>query len=359
MPLLTAARTRKLAVLAVLVASSACGDESEDAPKKPEAQGDISMVSFEAMAYFDVSTQNARIIERIRREKESVVFALRRRQIAINSRKQVDVELKKVIREPVSVLDPESGARRPALRVRYWFVGFGGMPAEWVALGDVPFGLLHTDDASREPALRACLLDDASGEPIWQRFEPSRESCKMAIDAEQKVIDAARAKLGAKDTEIVPLELDRLYLPIALHVTPRNARPKSAADAGVRADFKVQGGAPERPGEGTGPPSGAEPSPGIGALFDKLRERALAESQAQGDLDEPRSGAPTPFVIGGSKSSGEDDNRSPSAFIFNEPNFALLWGVALVMVIIAANEYRRRQRRRGIPERQERRRQRR
>jgi hypothetical protein len=363
MPLSTAARLRAFALLlVVLVASAACDGEPEPEPPKPEVLADISMVSFEATAYFDAGANNARIIERIRREKESVVFALRRQQISVNTRKKLDVELKRVIREPVSVVDPAGGARRPALRVRYWFVGFGEVPAEMLKLSDVPFGLLHTDDPSKEQALAACLVDDAEGKPIWRRFDPSRESCKKAIDEEQQAIAAAREQVNAKDQEIIAPELDRLYVPISLHVTSRMERAKkvAAVDAGGEVDINIQGAVRTKPTPGIDPPSDTDPSPSsrVGSLIDRLRERAQAEEQAE-EEDEARGVRPPSFVVAGGRSGGPDNLDAPGAFIFREPNFILLWGIALIMVIIAAVEFRRRRRRREIPARQERRRQRR
>lgn len=364
MPLSTAARLRAFALLVVvLVTSAACDGEPEAPPPKTEVETEISMVSFEATAYFDTWANNARIIERIRREKESVVFALRRQQISVNTRKQVDVELKRVIREPVTVVDAADGARRPALRVRYWFVGFGGMPAEMLLRSDIPFALLHTDDAAKERALAACLVADADGKPIWRRFEPLRESCKQAIDEEQREITATREKLNAQEQEIIGLELDRLYVPISLHVTSRTARakPVTTVDAGGEVDLQGAGALKQPPGNeppSNEPPSNADPSPAVGAVIERLREREQAEVEAAAE-----NGAygltPPSFVVPGGRTGEGDGVEVPGAFIFREPNFLMLWGVALIMTIIGGFEFYRRRRGRDIPGRQERRRQRR
>lgn len=336
MPLLPPARV--LPLLVALVALAACDHELEEAPPKPEAEGEIAMVSFEAVAYFDGPASNARIIERIRREKESIVFALRRQQIAVNARKQVDVELKRVIREQVTVVQKESDARRQALRVRYWFVGYGSVPPEMLKLTDVPFGLLHTDEEARAPALAACLIDDASGKPMWQRFAPEREACKRAIDDEQKAIDAAREALDAKENELVPSELDRLTLPVSLHVTSRTGRAKQEVDAGAP-ELAV---APRKKDpDGIDPPAAGADGPGAGSFLQKLRERAQAEAEAD-DEDEgakPRKVRPPSFVVPAGR--GGEGTDTGGGFIFNEPNFALLWLVGLVILGIAGNEYRR------------------
>jgi hypothetical protein len=327
--------------LAGALVCAACGGGEEDRP--PRDEGKPALISFELVAYLDANASHARVLERILREDASVTFALRRRGEVVARRKQVDVDVKRILREPVTLVDPDGGARKPMLRVRYWSVGLTQVPEARIAAGEAPFGALFTDDESKAAALEPCLVNDASGKPMWQRFAPEAEACRRLIEDEQRAVDALRARANASPREIVPLEQGRLCLPVTLHYSPQAKKVKpadSAPPSDASAPEHVEDASVPTPA-GIEPPGSGNDEPRVATVADKERERALAETD-EDETEETRKIRRPSFVVAGDKPKGEDYGPLGPA---HAPNFAFLWIVGLVVVAIAGNEYRRRKRR--------------
>lgn len=329
--------------LACALLAVACGGSAED-DRPPRDEGKPALISFELIAYLDANASDSRVLERILREDASVTSALRRRGEIVARRKQVDVDVKRIIREPVTLVDPDGGARKPMLRVRYWSVGLTKVPAARIAAGDAPFGALHTDDESKAPALAPCLVRVASGKPIWQRFAPDAEECKRLIEDEQRAVEALRARANPSPREIVPLEQSRLYLPVTLHYSPqvkaKAPPPDAAPPSDASAPEHVEVAAVPTPA-GMDPPGGGSDEPRVATVADKERERAQAEAD-EDEAEETRKIRRPSFVIPGEKPKADDYGPMGPA---RAPNFAFLWIVAIVVLGIAGNEYRRRKRR--------------
>lgn len=331
--------------LACALLAAACGGGAED-DRPPRDEGKPALISFELIAYLDANASDSRVLERILREDASVTSALRRRGEIVARRKQVDVDVKRIIREPVTLVDPDGGARKPILRVRYWSVGLTEVPAARIAAGDAPFGALHTDDESKAPALAPCLVSDRSGKPMWQRFAPEAEACKRLIEDEQRAVDALRARANVSPREVVPLEQARLYLPVTLHYSPQVKAKAPPADAAPLSDAS----APEHVEDAAVPtPAGIDPpgsgsssdEPRVATVADKERERAQAEAD-EDEAEETRKIRRPTFIVPGEKPKADSMGPMGPA---RAPNFAFLWIVAIVVLGIAGNEYRRRKRR--------------
>src|SRR6185312_3821308 len=75
----------------------------------------------------------------------------------------------------------------------------------------------------------------------WTVFDASLPGCAQAMAREHAAVDAARKRLLHPDREIVPLELDRVTLPVVVRVRPWGTRegpgdapkPSATAAAGV------------------------------------------------------------------------------------------------------------------------------
>lgn len=226
----------------VLLATTGCDEnlptgEAKGKPTAPPVAGEVASFSFDAVVYVEPSMNNIAVLDRVRSVTRSGLSALQHRRITVNQKRQVDIDLNHLSREPVTVVDPVTKATHAALRVRYRFVGVGVVPKELAQQGDGLLGLLHSADPTRaaevveacnDPAERA---GDAVKQP-WRAFDPGLEACGNAMEAEQTKIDAAREGLAHPEREIVPIEEARLYLPVLLRLRARAPKaPRAAATA--------------------------------------------------------------------------------------------------------------------------------
>lgn len=358
--------------LFALLAAPGCGDDSDtaapvEAPAVPSQAGDLASITFEAVAYLEPSANNISVLDRVRHELTSAFSALQLRQITISQRRQVDIDLKRLSREPVSVVDPVTKSAHPALRVRYRFVGLAVLPKGTAARGDVLLGLLQRDDSMRAPeVIEACTAPEArSGAAVkqpWTIFNPALDACSIAIDVEQTKIDEARAGLEHPDREIVPIERERLYLPVVLHVRPRTsagARVEGTASPAASGSA-ARAGAAAAPGAAAG--SGA---PGIGAasvaidtaaiLAERREARLLAklkeaEKAGEDEDDDREVAAILARRGGGGLPGGQGGPGAPFLGYGRETqplNYALLWFASIAVIALLGTEIRRRLLRRG------------
>jgi hypothetical protein len=390
-PRLRLRRLLAAAGVVALLAAPGCGTDSEtEAPaEKPVAvapSGELATLSFEAVVYVEPSANHITVLDRVRHELRSAFSALQLRHITLSQKGQVDVDLKRLSREPVTVVDPVTKAVRPGVRVHYRFLGLALVPKELARSGDALLGLLHRDDAAHAAGvIETCTSPATRGsvavkEP-WRAFDPGLEPCARAIDAEQSKIDEARAGLEHPDREIVPIEQERLYLPVVLHVRRRGAksapRGASADDPAGRSPAVAAGpagpegsahavGSATKPGDtpsGDGTPSAASGRGGGDPAFDPaaiLAERRNARLLAKlkekekdrSDEDDVDDAALSRRTAGGSP-AGEGGPRAPflgygSAAADAQPrNYALLWFASIAVVILLGTEIRRRLLRRG------------
>ena len=353
--------------LLALLAAPGCNDDSDttEAAAEPAAvpsqSGDLASLTFEAVAYLDPSANNITVLDRVRHELTSAFSALQIRQITISYRRQVDVDLKRLSREPVTVVDPVTRTGHPALRVRYRFVGLAVVPRELGLRGDTLLGLLHRDDGARAPeVMEACTSPAArTGRAVkqpWSIFNPALDACSIAIDAEQTKIDEARAGLEHPDREIVPIERDRLYLPVVLHV-----RLRTSTGAKVEASANpAASGSVARPGAaaaGNGAPAvGSDARVDLAAILAERREARLlarlkeAEKEDDVDDDDREVAAILARRGAGELLGGHGGPGAPFLGYGREAqprNYALLWFASIAVFILLGTEIRRRILRRG------------
>jgi hypothetical protein len=358
--------------LLALLAAPGCGDDSDpeapvEAPAVPAQAGDLASITFEAVAYLEPSANNISVLDRVRHELTSAFSALQLRQITISQRRQVDVDLKRLSREPVSVVDPVTKSARPALRVRYRFVGLAIVPKGMALRSDVLLGLLQRDDSTRAPeVLEACTSPEARrGAAVkqpWTIWNPALDACSIAIDAEQTKIDEARAGLEHPDREIVPIERERLYLPVVLHVrlrTSSGAKVEGAASpAGSGSAAKAGPAAGIGAAAGSGAPSVGSSSVAIDieALLAEQREARLlaklkeAEKAVEDEDDDREVAAILARRGGGGLPGGQGGPGTPFLGYGHEAqplNYALLWFASIAVIALLGTEIRRRFLRRG------------
>jgi hypothetical protein len=224
-------RSRTLALLLVTLAAGAgCGSADDPAGGAPQTgdEDDLTSVTarerslaFDGYVYVAANASDATILSAVKRQNKSAFGALRNAEISANNRELAEIDAKGFVKEKVTVVDPASpGApQKPMLRVRYRYTDRAVVPVSMAKRGAVGIAVLHGDyQAQSKRILRECTENTSHDQEfesdIWYVFNPTLSECRDAIDAEQQKIDQARAKLAHPDTEVVPAETTRLYMPV-------------------------------------------------------------------------------------------------------------------------------------------------
>jgi hypothetical protein len=312
---------RVLAALALgaLVSGGAACDEPAPAPQEGEERV-IVKLAFDEVLYVDAAITTRKLIERIRRQNESIFGTLRRANVTITAKRVVDVDLAHLDQEPVTVVDLDSGITRAAQRVRYRFLALALAPRALANKGEAQLGALHIQAPLRpEVVLGACTANGdreraAVGE-LWTVFDASLPACGAAIAREQAAIDVARKRLTSPAKEIVSAEFERLYVPIKVELFIRE-QPQVAAASGAGGSIRYVSWA------------------------DKLREQSSADAEEERELAR----LSRPANAGASRG---DSVITWGSAVYTAPNFTLLY-VAVAALILLLVGWRRQDRdRRG------------
>ena len=89
-----------VAFCAAALALAACGDEADEGDDRAAVR-----IAFDEVAYVDAATPTPKLLERVHRQTESVLFALHTADVTVTRRKLVDVDLAHLKKEPVTVVD--------------------------------------------------------------------------------------------------------------------------------------------------------------------------------------------------------------------------------------------------------------
>jgi hypothetical protein len=222
--------------LLLALAGVGCASDNEpvppaDAPTDGAVTGDeddltsltarARTLKFAGVVFVDPSASDSSIIATIRKQTQSAFGALREADVGVNSREFKDVDPKTFVKSQVTVIDTDrpgdTGVAR--LRVSYTFTDTAVVPLPMATRSSLQLAVLNPSYYSQnERVFQECTTKDAHATEfkdgsIWYVFDPALASCRTAINAEQKAVDAARLKLGSSKTQVSKIEAERLYIP--------------------------------------------------------------------------------------------------------------------------------------------------
>lgn len=219
-------------LLATVAATSAVGcsaadtgedDTSEDALTSLTARS--RTLKFTGYVYVDDSASESTILSTIRRQTQSAFGALRTSDVGVNSRELKDVDPTTFVKTKVTVVDPSNATDKghTVTRVVYTYTDAALVPVTMARRSVLQTGLLNGYYQSQSARiLKECTNGDTHAHEfessIWYVFEPSQSSCRTAMGAEQKLIDADKGRLKTAGT-IPTSEVNRLYIPITVGLT--------------------------------------------------------------------------------------------------------------------------------------------
>ena len=217
LPLLT------LLVAASAVACAAPSDSAEDGAAGDEEDltsltARARKLDFAGYVYVSEGTSDQDIIRAVKQQTQSAFGALRTAKVGVNSRELKDVDASTFLKTPVTVVDKANpGAARKMTKVAYTFTDNALVPIPMATRSAISLALLGKDYGTKTArVLPECTANDKEAKEfvgsIWYVFDPSVDTCKPAMIAEQQKIDADRKGLTAG--QVPESEVSRLYIPM-------------------------------------------------------------------------------------------------------------------------------------------------
>lgn len=183
-------------------------------------------LQFAGYVYVEETATDAAILAEVKRQTQSAFGALAEASIGTNSRELKDVDPKTFLKVPVRVVDKTNPDAPPKglTKVSYTFTDDAVVPVTMANRSAISLGLLGKSYQTKAARIiEECTTGDQHARDfqgsVWYVFNPSLQSCKDAMAAEQQIIDADRAGLEAD--QVPQSEVTRLYIPMTAKLTPK------------------------------------------------------------------------------------------------------------------------------------------
>lgn len=180
-------------------------------------------LSFDGYVYVSPSASASSIESAIKAQTKSAFGALRTADISANTRELGNVDPSTFVKENVTVVDPKNLAApgQKLVRVRYRYTDRGLVPKTMTKRGAVHLAVLTGSYQSQSGRILEECTENTSHDKefedaIWYVFNPSLQSCKAAVAAEQQKIDDAGKGIADTSKQVTKEESLRLYIPMTI-----------------------------------------------------------------------------------------------------------------------------------------------
>jgi hypothetical protein len=177
--------------------------------------------------YVEPSTSDADILAATRRQTQTAFGALLASNVAVRTREVQNVDASTIKKRDVLVVDTNVAGDpgKPMVEVKYSYKDEAVIPVELARHTSLSLALLAQgatvewktivpDCTKNDKEAR----DDAAGGLLWYDFDPTKSTCRKAIDREQRTIDADTSKLTTKSKMVSKSRASRLFLPTAMRL---------------------------------------------------------------------------------------------------------------------------------------------
>ena len=212
-----------VAMLAGCAASrddAAAGDDSDLTSLSARQR----ILTFEGIVYVEVGSKDADILALARKQAQTAFGALLASNVAVRTREVQNVDPGSFEKRDVLVIDPNVAGDlgKRMTEVKYAYKDEAVVPVDLARHSSLSLALLAQGaDYEIKQVVPFCTLndkesrDDAEGGLLWYDFNPTKSTCRKAIDREQRAIDADTEKLSAKSKQVAKSRAMRLFLPTA------------------------------------------------------------------------------------------------------------------------------------------------
>lgn len=220
-PILALATVVALSSLACSSAPGEEGDFSEDELTSLTARQ--RTLRFDGVVYVRDGASDAEILSAVKKQTQSAFGALRTSEISVKSRELAGVDPSTFKKSTVTVIDTnkpgDTGTKMT--KVTYRYTDDAVVPVSMARRTSMSSAVLRPDYwADTQRILKECTANDSHAREfassIWYVFEPSVSSCRAAMAAQQKLVDADRAKLADPKSQVAKSEVERLYVPVTI-----------------------------------------------------------------------------------------------------------------------------------------------
>jgi hypothetical protein len=218
-------RLRPFLPLSLFLLAAACGGsndttDSDDLTSLTARQRELS---FEGVVYVPKNASDQAALDAVLEQTRSAFGALLHSEVAAQTRELTNVDKSSFKKRTVKVIDGESTTEMT--EVRYTYRDKAIVPVAMSRKTSLALAVLGQGAAnSTDKVVVACTLndkearEDAESGLLWYDFDPTRSSCKRAIESEQKAIDKATAELEDAKTTIPAARANRIYLPVTMQL---------------------------------------------------------------------------------------------------------------------------------------------
>ena len=184
-------------------------------------------LTFEGVVYVDPKASETTILQAARAQTQTAFGALLASNVAVRTREVQNIDRSSLVKRDVLVVDPNvaSDPGTPMIEVRYAYGDEAVIPVALSRHTSLSLALLAQGaEHDTKTVIPDCTKndkearDDAAMGLLWYDFDPSRASCRRAIDREQKTIDQDTSKLADKKKMVARSRATRLYLPTAFRL---------------------------------------------------------------------------------------------------------------------------------------------
>lgn len=225
-----------LGAICALAACSA-GDEG---PATGEGEEDLTSLTarqrvlyFDGVVYVEPGQSDEKILEVVHEQTQSAFGALLAQEIAVQSRELRNVDKRSFRKRTVTVVDP-AGGQREMLEVRYAYKDNAVVPVAMSRKTSLSLALLgQGHEPKTKEIVELCTKndkearDDAAGGLLWYDFNPSKATCRRAMEAEQRIIDEQTGNLADKSKMIPKARAERVYLPVTMSLVRADTATKA------------------------------------------------------------------------------------------------------------------------------------
>ena len=235
-------RSLKLACLGATVALLAgCAASSDEATASDEDDltsltARARTLTFEGILYVDPKASNSAILEAARKQTQTAFGALLASNVAVRTREVQNIDASSLVKREVLAVDTDvaNDPGKPMLEVRYKYGDEAVIPVALARHTSLSLALLAQGaEHETKKVVPDCTKDDKEARDdaamglLWYDFDPTRASCRKAIDREQKAIDADTSKLADKRKMVSKSRTERLYLPTAMRLVRADTATKA------------------------------------------------------------------------------------------------------------------------------------
>jgi hypothetical protein len=218
-------RLRRFLPLPILLVAAACGSSNEgrDDDDLTSLTARQRELSFEGVVYVPKNASDQVALDAVLEQTRSAFGALLHSEVAAQTRELTNVDKSSFKKRTVTVVDGESSMEMT--EVRYTYRDKAVVPVAMARKTSLPLAVLGQGALSNtDKVVVACTTndkearEDAENGLLWYDFDPTRSTCKRAIESEQKAIDKATAALEDTKTSIPAARANRIFMPVTMQL---------------------------------------------------------------------------------------------------------------------------------------------